>query len=115
MRWCVQTRDGIPILRLDIKHSRSFKRRGIQSRDDDVNRDIFQFVLPENARATAYWTPRTRIRRTEQSDCRTAEIGGEMRDAGIVSDEGTACAQKLRQFHERQIRRYRARFREPFH
>src|SRR5262245_10559480 len=71
-----------------------------------IDRDVFKFALPDNPSATANRSPHPWIRRTEQRNRWTAEIGGQVRDAGIVADISTAAAKVVEDFRKRQISEY---------
>src|SRR5205809_1352253 len=72
-----------------------------------IDRDVFKFALPDNPSATANRSPYPRIRRTEQRNRWTAEIGGQVRDAGIVADIGTAAAEMVEDFRKAQILKHK--------
>src|SRR2546428_11640477 len=73
-----------------------------------IDRDVFKFALPDNPSATANRSPYPWIRRTEQRNRWTAEIGGQVRDAGVVADIGTAAAEMVEDFRKAQILEHRA-------
>ena len=73
-----------------------------------LDRDVFKFALPDNPSATANRSPHPWIRRTEQCNRWTTEIGRQVRDAGIVADIGTAAAEMVEDFGKAQILKHRA-------
>src|SRR5947199_6017920 len=68
-----------------------------------LDRDVFKFALPDNPSATANRSPHPWIRRTEQCNRWTTEIGRQVRDAGIVADISTAAANVVEDFRKAQI------------
>src|SRR2546426_2571273 len=72
-----------------------------------IDRDVFKFALPDNPSATANRSPYPWIRRTEQRNRWTAEIGGQVRDAGVVADIGTAAAEMVEDFRKAQILKHK--------
>jgi hypothetical protein len=68
-----------------------------------IDRDVFKFALPDNPSATANRSPYPWIGRTEQRNRWTAEIGGQVRDPGIVADIGAAAAEMVKDFRKAQI------------